>query len=178
MRSTGEVMGIDDSFPLAFAKSQMAANSALPQPSDGQVFISVAERDKHEVIPIARGIGRDGLQTVGHARHGEGVASGGHRRRGSEQAATGPAKPDRLHEKQADCVDYQHAQRQRGAHRRGQDPLGGGGQRRDLHHHLVGGARRRRGMSGKPSAAVDRLRPARPLSANSDCGLQGDKVTG
>ena len=56
MRSTGEVMGIDDSFPLAFAKSQMAANSALPQPGDGQVFVSVAERHKHEVIPIARAL--------------------------------------------------------------------------------------------------------------------------
>src|SRR5262249_54262376 len=32
MRSTGEVMGIDDTFPLAFAKSQMAANSSLPAP--------------------------------------------------------------------------------------------------------------------------------------------------
>ena len=56
MRSTGEVMGIDDSFPLAFAKSQMAANSALPQPGDGQVFVSVAERHKQEVIPIARAL--------------------------------------------------------------------------------------------------------------------------
>src|SRR5262249_1256685 len=31
MRSTGEVMGIDDHFPMAFAKSQLAANSALPE---------------------------------------------------------------------------------------------------------------------------------------------------
>ena len=44
MRSTGEVMGIDDSFPMAFAKSQIAANSALP--TSGRVFISVADRDK------------------------------------------------------------------------------------------------------------------------------------
>jgi carbamoyl-phosphate synthase large subunit len=71
MRSTGEVMGIDDSFPLAFAKSQMAANSALPQPGDGQVFISVAERDKQEVIPIARALAEMGyklLATRGTAR--------------------------------------------------------------------------------------------------------------
>jgi carbamoyl-phosphate synthase large subunit len=54
MRSTGEVMGIDDSFPMAFARSQIAASSALPAPHDGQVFISVAERDKPEAIPIAR----------------------------------------------------------------------------------------------------------------------------
>jgi len=64
MRSTGEVMGIDDSFPLAFAKSQMAANSALPEPKDGQVFLSVAERDKHEVVPIARGLAEMGYKLI------------------------------------------------------------------------------------------------------------------
>jgi carbamoyl-phosphate synthase large subunit len=52
MRSTGEVMGIDDSFPMAFAKSQLAAASALPL--SGTIFVSVADRDKPEVIPIAR----------------------------------------------------------------------------------------------------------------------------
>jgi carbamoyl-phosphate synthase large subunit len=72
MRSTGEVMGIDDDFPRAFAKSQMAANSSLPAPADGQVFISVAERDKSEVAPIARGLVELGYQllaTRGTARH-------------------------------------------------------------------------------------------------------------
>jgi carbamoyl-phosphate synthase large subunit len=52
MRSTGEVMGIADTFPLAFAKSQVAANSALPL--SGTVFISVADRDKADVVPIAK----------------------------------------------------------------------------------------------------------------------------
>ncbi len=69
MRSTGEVMGIDDSFPLAFAKSQLAANSALPP--NGKVFISVADRDKAEVIPVARGLadlGYELISTRGTAR--------------------------------------------------------------------------------------------------------------
>jgi carbamoyl-phosphate synthase large subunit len=52
MRSTGEVMGIDDTFPMAFAKSQLAANAALPQ--TGMIFLSVADRDKPAVIPIAK----------------------------------------------------------------------------------------------------------------------------
>jgi carbamoyl-phosphate synthase large subunit len=51
MRSTGEVMGIDDDLAMAFAKSQMAANSALP--TSGKVFISVADRDKQEIVPLA-----------------------------------------------------------------------------------------------------------------------------
>src|SRR5262249_19545041 len=52
MRSTGEVMGIDDSFPMAFAKSQMAANNPLPR--SGTIFVSVADRDKPEVVGVAR----------------------------------------------------------------------------------------------------------------------------
>ena len=71
MRSTGEVMGIDDSFPMAFAKSQLAANSALP-PS-GTIFISVADRDKAEVVPDCPRAGGDGLPADFHARHGAGA---------------------------------------------------------------------------------------------------------
>ena len=44
MRSTGEVMGIDRSFGLAFAKSQTAAGNRLPR--EGTVFLSLADRDK------------------------------------------------------------------------------------------------------------------------------------
>jgi carbamoyl-phosphate synthase large subunit len=62
MRSTGEVMGIDDSFPMAFAKSQLAANSALPR--SGTVFISVADRDKPDVIPVARALAGLGYRLI------------------------------------------------------------------------------------------------------------------
>src|SRR5262245_61452592 len=62
MRSTGEVMGIDDNFPMAFAKSQMAANSPLPR--RGKVFVSVAKRDKGDIVPIARALVEMGYQIV------------------------------------------------------------------------------------------------------------------
>jgi carbamoyl-phosphate synthase large subunit len=62
MRSTGEVMGIDDTFPMAFAKSQLAANSPLPM--RGLVFVSVADRDKAELVPIARSLAALGYQLV------------------------------------------------------------------------------------------------------------------
>ena len=75
MRSTGEVMGMDVSFPAAFAKSQAAAGSALP--TSGTVFISVADRDKpHVVLPVRRlqQLGYQILATAGTAsmlkRHG------------------------------------------------------------------------------------------------------------
>jgi len=52
MRSTGEVMGISDSFGSAFAKAQMAADNSLP--TRGAIFITVNDSDKPTVLPIAR----------------------------------------------------------------------------------------------------------------------------
>ncbi|GAA0600116.1 carbamoyl-phosphate synthase large subunit [Kribbella sandramycini] len=53
MRSTGEVMGFDDTFGIAFAKSQSAASQPLP--GAGKVFVSVANRDKrHMIFPVKR----------------------------------------------------------------------------------------------------------------------------
>ncbi len=52
MRSTGEVMGIDGTFGLAFAKSQIAAGNPLP--TEGTVFLSLADRDKAAGLDAAR----------------------------------------------------------------------------------------------------------------------------
>ena len=52
MLSTGEVMGISDDFGIAFAKSQIAAGNALP--TSGNVFFSVADRDKPKAVEVAR----------------------------------------------------------------------------------------------------------------------------
>ncbi|MHB8219099.1 MAG: carbamoyl-phosphate synthase large subunit [Acidimicrobiales bacterium] len=52
MRSTGEVMGVDMTFGLAFAKSQMAAGTRLPE--SGTVFLSLADRDKPAGLDVAR----------------------------------------------------------------------------------------------------------------------------
>ena len=53
MKSTGEVMGIDQNLGLAYAKAQMAAQPALP--TKGNLFISLADRQKAKCIDIARG---------------------------------------------------------------------------------------------------------------------------
>ena len=54
MKSTGEVMGIDDDFGLAYAKSQMAASPPLPL--SGNVFISVRDADKPAILDLAKGL--------------------------------------------------------------------------------------------------------------------------
>ncbi len=53
MKSTGEVMGIDEDFGLAYYKAQLASGNRLPE--RGNVFISVADRDKGKVLELARG---------------------------------------------------------------------------------------------------------------------------
>ncbi len=62
MRSTGEVMGIDLTPGLAFAKSQIAAGGALP--TEGTVFMSLADRDKSSGLEAAKGFLRLGLEIV------------------------------------------------------------------------------------------------------------------
>jgi len=75
MRSTGEVMGIDENFPIAFAKSQIAAGNALP--TEGTVFISMAQAHKQAIVEPARrlkALGFNLIATSGTAdvlsRHG------------------------------------------------------------------------------------------------------------
>ncbi|MFW6256792.1 MAG: carbamoyl-phosphate synthase large subunit [Bacillota bacterium] len=63
MRSTGEVMGIDQNFGLAFAKAQMAAGDPLPL--EGTVLITVADRDKPKVVSTARKFKELGFKLMG-----------------------------------------------------------------------------------------------------------------
>jgi carbamoyl-phosphate synthase large subunit len=62
MKSTGEVMGIDTDFGMAFAKSQIAAGQTLPL--GGTVFISVMNKDKRHVVFIAKKLIDLGFQVV------------------------------------------------------------------------------------------------------------------
>ena len=62
MKSTGEVMGIDGSFGLAYAKAQLGSGVRLPD--QGRVFISVRDEDKESVFPIAERLQRIGFHIV------------------------------------------------------------------------------------------------------------------
>jgi carbamoyl-phosphate synthase large subunit len=63
MRSTGEVMGIADSFGMAFAKAQISADGALPL--EGTVFVTVNDNDRANVVPIARRLHELGFKMLG-----------------------------------------------------------------------------------------------------------------
>jgi carbamoyl-phosphate synthase large subunit len=87
MRSTGETMGIDDSFGMAFAKAQISAGMDLPL--EGTVILTVNDRDKPTVTPIARRLHDMGFRMVateGTARYLRAAAS---RASGSSRSTRG-----------------------------------------------------------------------------------------
>jgi carbamoyl-phosphate synthase large subunit len=70
MRSTGEVMGFDDSFGMAFAKAQVSAGNVLPE--SGKVIVTVNEQDRETVAPLVRrlrDLGFDLMSTRGTREH-------------------------------------------------------------------------------------------------------------
>jgi carbamoyl-phosphate synthase large subunit len=75
MRSTGEVMGIDTSFPIAFAKAEMAAGCKLPQ--SGTVLLSVNDHDKPLIVPIGREFAEMGFRIISTLRTREALLAAG-----------------------------------------------------------------------------------------------------
>ena len=78
MKSTGEVMGLDEDFGRAFAKAQLAAGGTLPE--SGRAFISVRDRDKPSAVELGRRLAALGFSLVAtrgtaEALHAEGLAA-------------------------------------------------------------------------------------------------------
>ena len=62
MKSTGEVMGISDSFGTSFYKATLSAGTLLP--SSGVIFVSVNDQDKFNIINIVRGFSELGFKLI------------------------------------------------------------------------------------------------------------------
>lgn len=62
MKSTGEVMGIDEDFGLAYAKAQAASKNRIP--TSGKIFISVKDKDKPHTVEIAKKLSDMGFQII------------------------------------------------------------------------------------------------------------------
>jgi carbamoyl-phosphate synthase large subunit len=75
MRSTGEVMGLDRTFPLAYAKSQIEASTPLPL--KGSVFISVRDSEKEKIVPVAKVLAAHGFGILATAGTGARLQAAG-----------------------------------------------------------------------------------------------------
>jgi len=69
MKSTGEVMGIDGSFGIAFAKTQISTNQKFP--TSGSVFISVNDKDKEAIVGIASKLSGLGFKIISTSGTGD-----------------------------------------------------------------------------------------------------------
>ena len=158
MRSTGEVMGVDSTFGLAFAKSQMAAGTRLPD--SGTVFLSLADRDKPAGLEVARAFSALGfsiaatLGTAGYLRS----AGPGRRHPGGQGGGGGRGlRCRRAHRPGQGAAGREHAARPRSAGRRPAHPHGLGRAQGALPHHAGGGpggrgGHRRRAVAPAPGA--------------------------
>ena len=75
MKSTGEVMGIDDTFAVAFAKAQLGAGTRLPD--GGKLFVSVKDSDKPVVLPAVQKLAAMGFRIVATGGTAEYLAAAG-----------------------------------------------------------------------------------------------------
>ena len=115
MRSTGEVMGIDRTFGLAFYKAELAAGTVLP--TDGTVFLSLADADKPAGLVVAKRLRELGLGVAATQGTADYLARFGlPRRPGRRQGQRGRRqdrrRPDRRRRRD---VRRQHAPRARAA---------------------------------------------------------------
>jgi len=62
MKSTGEVMGVDENFDLAFYKALVAAGVSIPQ--QGTILVTIADKDKEEAIPLVQGFAKLGFKII------------------------------------------------------------------------------------------------------------------
>ena len=106
MRSTGEVMGLDTDFGVAFAKSQLGGGTKVPKA--GTVFVSLREQDKARILPsikMLQGLGFKVIATSGHP-----ALPGGawHRRQQDQQGAGRPPAHRGRHQERRGAAGVQH----------------------------------------------------------------------
>ena len=106
MKSTGEVMGVGETFSEAFLKSQLAANVRLPD--KGKVFISVKDADKPRAVEIAALFVALGFTVVATRGTAAALASAGVPVTPVNKVARGPAAHRRPHEERRDRARCQH----------------------------------------------------------------------
>ena len=115
MKSTGEVMGIDRDYNVAFAKSQLGGGTRVPK--SGTVFVSVSDADKSRILESIRLLAELGfrvLATVGNAALSRRT---GRCRGQDQQSRRRPAAHRRRHQKRRRPACFQHHRGGHGAQR-------------------------------------------------------------
>ena len=163
MRSTGEAMGLDRDFAIAFAKSQLGAGGLVP--TAGTVFVSVRDSDKPLILDADPAAGAARLPDHRDRRHPALPRRRGRRLRQDQQGARRPAAHRRRDQERRDPARLQH---HRGRPRAVRQPLAAprrpAPQGALLHH----GRRRGRGLAraSRPTAtASSRCGRSSPISA-------------
>ena len=132
MKSTGEVMGIGDSFDEAFAKAALGAGERLPV--KGTAFISVRDVDKPGAVKVARDLVAAGFRLVATTGTATVSARGGDRGCRGQQGARRASAHRRCHQERAGPADYQYHRRAQGYRRLGPDPPVRPAAQSDLYH--------------------------------------------
>ena len=133
MKSTGEVMGVGESFAEAFAKAVAGASVHLPD--GGRAFLSVKESDKEGPGAAQSGAGGSRLQAGRHPRHGQGAGSSRRAGGAGQQSGSGPTGRGRSAEERADRSDRQHHRRASVHSRLGHHSPPRAAEQGLLHHH-------------------------------------------
>ena len=139
MKSTGEVMGISDSFGSAFAKAQLAASNGLPLA--GTILITVNDSDKPTVTPIARRFHEMGFTLLATRGHGAVPARARHPGELGVQGARGASELPRHDRERRRRAARQHAARQARAVGRLHAAPGGDPPAHRVHDDALGGER-------------------------------------
>ena len=106
MKSTGEVMGIDRDYNVAFAKSQLGGGARLPK--SGTVFVSVKDADKPRILEATRLLATLGFRVMATSGTQRYLAEHGRRRRQDQQGGRRPAAYRRRHQKRRSSAGFQH----------------------------------------------------------------------
>ena len=152
MKSTGEVLGLAESFPQALLKAFKGANMRVPK-RGGRIIITVKDEDKREIVGIARGFADMGIETVATAGTCQVLQAAG-------VPCTRVARVSEAHPNILDMISSRHRgpghqhphQGPAARHRRLQDPPGHGGTLGGLRHRH----RHRPGHAHRPGAEPER----------------------
>ena len=106
MKSTGEVMGLDRSFAVAFAKSQLGGGTSLPR--KGTVFVSVRDSDKPRILETIRLLAALGFQVIATSGTQRFLARARGQGRKGQQGAGRPSAYRGPHQKRRGAARFQY----------------------------------------------------------------------